>query len=46
LGPIPFSKRGASEPSKIDSKKPGQMPSMWVRAMDKKKRPNFAGLKV
>ena len=45
LGPIPFSKRGASEPSKIDPKKPGQMPSVWQEAREKRKE-KLAGLKV
>jgi len=30
----------------VDPKKPGQMPSVWQEAMDKKKRPNLASLKV
>ena len=30
----------------VDPKKPGQMPSVWLEAMDKQKRPNLADLKV
>lgn len=41
LGPIPFSKRGTSEPS-ADPKKPGQMSATWLTARDVKKQTQAA----